>query len=148
MGKQDFTTTFLVEQTPEEVFNAINNVRGWWSGEVDGNAGKLGAGFTYRYKDMHRSIQKVTEFVPGEKVVWHVSEAELSFVKDKTEWKGTNIVFEIAKKGVKTQLQFTHIGLVPAFECYGGCSGAWSMLIGGNLRKFITTGDSQPDVFA
>lgn len=148
MKKQDFTTSFTVEQSPEDAFKAINNVRGWWSGEVDGESDKLGAEFTYRYKNMHASTQKVTEFVPGKKVVWHITDAELTFVKDKKEWIGTDIVFEIARDGGKTEVRFTHVGLVPAFECYGGCSGAWGALVGTNLRKLITTGKSQPDVFA
>ena len=148
MKKDGFTASFTVEQTPDEVFAAINNVGGWWSGEVTGETNKPGAEFTYRYKDMHKTTQKVTEFVPGKKVVWHVTDAELTFVKDKTEWIGTDIVFEIAKKGDKTELRFTHVGLIPAFECYGGCSGAWGALVDGNLRNLITTGKNQPDAFA
>ncbi len=148
MKKQSFTTAFSVAQTPQQVFDAINNVRGWWSGEIDGETGTLGAEFTYHYKDMHRSKQKISEFVPRKRVVWHVTDAELTFVKDKTEWIGTDIVFEIARKGGKTELRFTHLGLVPAFECFGGCSGAWGALVDGNLRKLITTGKNQPDAFA
>jgi uncharacterized protein YndB with AHSA1/START domain len=148
MKKQDFTTSFTVDQSPEEVFKAINNVRGWWSGEVDGEAGRPGAEFTYRYQNMHKSTQRVTEFVPGKKIVWHVTAADLTFVKDKTEWIGTEIVFEIARTDDKTELCFTHLGLVPAFECYGGCSGAWGALIEGNLRNLIATGKNQPDAFA
>jgi uncharacterized protein YndB with AHSA1/START domain len=148
MKQQNFTTSFTVDHSPEEVFKAINNVRGWWSGEVDGDAGKAGAEFTYRYKNMHRSTQRVTAFVHGKKLVWHVTDAELTFVKDKKEWIGTDIVFEIARKGNKTELRFTHVGLVPAFACYGGCSGAWGELVGRNLRNLITTGKNQPDVFA
>jgi hypothetical protein len=148
MKRQDYTTAFTVDQSPEAVFNAVSNVRGWWSGEIEGATDRLGAEFTYRYKDMHRSKQKITEFVPGKKVVWRVTDAELTFVKDKTEWIGTDIVFEIASTGKKTELEFTHKGLVPAFECYGGCSGAWGALVDGNLRNLITTGKNQPDAFA
>jgi hypothetical protein len=148
MRNEGYTTSFAVDQSPEEVFKAINNVRGWWSGEVNGDTDRLGAEFTYRYKDMHKTTQRVTEFAPGKKVVWHVTDAELTFVKDKTEWIGTDIVFEIARKNGKTELRFTHVGLGPAFECYGGCSGAWGSLVDGNLRNLITTGKNQPDVFA
>lgn len=148
MKEHGFRTSFTVDNSPEEVFKAINNVRGWWSGEVHGKTDRLGAEFTYRYKNMHKSTQKVTEFVTGKKVVWHVTNAELTFVKDKEEWIGTDIVFEIAREGNKTELRFTHVGLVPSFECYGGCSGAWGALVGTNLRNLIATGKNQPDVFA
>ncbi len=145
VNDKNYTTTFSVDQTPEEVFDAVNNVRGWWSGEIDGSTDKLGAEFTYRYKDLHRSTQKITEFVPGKKVVWHVLDSRINFVKDKTEWKGTDIVFEITRKGDKTELRFTHVGLLPAFECYGACSDAWGFYINDSLRSLITTGKGEPN---
>jgi hypothetical protein len=73
-----------------------------------------------------------------------VLDAHLSFVHDKDEWKGTDIVFEIAKKGDKTELRFTHRGLATAYECYKECSNAWGILVNGNLRRLITTGKDQP----
>jgi hypothetical protein len=146
MSSQNYTTSFTVDQTPEEVFAAINNVRGWWSGEpgVEGSTDKLGDEFTYRYEDVHYSKQKVTELIPGKKVVWHVVDANLNFTQDKTEWKGTNIAFDIAKKGDKTEVRFTHLGLVPEIECFDECSSAWGGYVNGSLRSLITKGKEQP----
>ena len=140
-----FSTSFTVDQSPHEVFDAINDVRGWWSGEIDGSTDELGAEFTYRYQGLHRSTQKITELVPGRRVVWHVADASLEFVRDKTEWNGTDIVFEIARKGDKTEVRFTHVGLVPRFQCYGDCSGAWGFYINESLRRLITTGKGEPN---
>ncbi len=141
---KNYTTTFSVDQTPEEVFDAVNNVRGWWSEEIEGSTDRLGAEFKYHYKDLHRSNQKITELVPGKKVVWHVVDSHINFVKDKTEWKGTDIVFDITKKGNKTELRFTHAGLVPALECYGACSDGWGFYVNDSLRSLITTGKGLP----
>jgi uncharacterized protein YndB with AHSA1/START domain len=144
MKNQNYTTTFSVDKTPEEVFAAINNVRGWWSGEVKEKTDRLGGEFTYTVPGAHRSTQKITELTPGKKIAWHVVDADLSFVKNKSEWKDTDIVFEISRKGNKTEVRFSHIGLVPDHECYKDCSDAWSMLVNGNLRKLIETGKDQP----
>ena len=148
MKDQNYRTSFTVDQSAEAVFEAVNNVRGWWSGAIEGSTDRLGAEFSYHYKDVHRSKQKITEFTPGKRVVWHVLDSDLSFVNDKSEWNGTDIVFDISEKAGKTEVGFTHVGLVPRYECYGSCSNAWGTLINGNLRKLITTGKAQPDAFA
>jgi len=140
-----YATTFSVDQSPEEVFAAINNVRGWWSGDIEGSTDQLGAEFTYRYEDVHRSKQRITELVPGKKVVWLVLDAYLSFVEDKTEWNGTEISFEIATNGDKTDVRFTHQGLVPENECFEDCSSAWNFYINSSLRDLITSGKGAPN---
>lgn len=137
----DYTTSFTVHRSPQEAYAAINDVRGWWSGgEIEGGTDKLGDEFTYRVEGIHYSKQKVTELIPGKRIVWLVTEADLTFVDDGTEWKGTKITFDIAEKGDETEVRFTHLGLAPAFECYDACSNAWSSLVNGDLRNSITTG--------
>lgn len=140
-----YTTTFTVDQSPAEVFAAINNPHGWWSEAIDGHTDRPGSVFNYHYQDVHRATFKITEFVPNEKVVWHVVDNHFNFTKDKTEWKGTDIVFKITPKDDKTEVRFTHIGLVPAYECYEVCSNAWGSYISSSLRNLITTGKGQPN---
>jgi len=140
MKTSDFTTTISVDQTPQEAFEAINNVRDWWPGEIEGNTTKLNDEFSYRYKKMHYSNQKLVEVIPGKKVIWLVTESSLNFVENKSEWTGTKIIFEIFEKDNKTQVRFTHQGLVPQFECFDACSNAWTDIIRDGLRALITTG--------
>ena len=144
MKTTDYSTSFTVDQSPEEIFDAINNVRGWWSEEIDGDTDRHGAEFRFHHKDLHRSTQKISEFVPGKRIVWHVVDGQINFVNDPTEWDGTHIVFDIARKGDKTELRFTHAGLVPTIECYGGCSGAWGFYVSEGLRSLIAAGKGDP----
>jgi hypothetical protein len=145
MKNQDYTAAILVDKTPKEVFKAINNVRGWWSEEIEGGTAKLNDEFTYHYKDIHRCKMKLVEVIPGKKVVWLVLDNHFNFTKDKTEWKGTKISFELSEKDGKTRLVFTHIGLVPAYECYDICSDAWGNYIKGSLKNLIEKGKGQPN---
>ena len=140
MEASNFSTTILVDNSKEEVFNAINDVRSWWQGEVEGNTVALNDEFSYSVPGIHFSKQKIIEFVPNEKIEWLITASKLSFVKDQTEWTGTKIVFEISEVNNKTQVRFSHLGLVPEFECYGDCSNAWGKLIEESLFSLITTG--------
>ncbi|MFO0567694.1 MAG: SRPBCC domain-containing protein [Polyangiaceae bacterium] len=145
MKSHDFTTSFVVDRSPEAVFHAVNDVRAWWSGEIDGRTDALGAEFSYRYKKLHQSRQKVTEHVPCKKIVWRVVESRIEFVEDKTEWDGTDIVFEIEPRNGKTELRFTHVGLSPNVECYDACRQGWTFYVQQSLRKLIETGTGEPN---
>lgn len=146
MTKHNLTAAFTVDKSPDEAFAAINDVRAWWSGDIDGATDTLGAEWTYRYKDMHYSKQKIVEMIPGKKVVWLVLDSYLSFVKDKEEWNGTKITFDIAAEGDKTEVKFTHVGLTSQDECYDACSDAWGSYIKSSLRNLIATGEGHPNL--
>jgi hypothetical protein len=154
MNTSDFATTILVDQTPKEAFNAINNVRGWWSEEIEGSTDKLNDEFKYHFEDIHRCQMKVVEVVADKKVVWLVMDNYFKpgifdgsdkFTNDKSEWTGTKISFEISKRDNKTQIRFTHLGLVPEYECFEVCSNGWTHYIRESLLSLITTGKGQPN---
>jgi hypothetical protein len=144
MNDGDFTTTITVDQSPDDVFAAINNVRGWWSEDLDGPTEELGDEFIFAYRDVHRCRQRITEMVPGKRVAWHVEEGYLSFTKDAGEWAGTDITFDISRVSDQTQIRFTHVGLRTESECFESCSNAWSFLINDSLWRLIATGTGQP----
>lgn len=145
MKPLDFATSLLVDEAPEEVFKAITNARGWWSEEIEGNTEKLNDEFVYHFEDVHYSRMKLTEVVPDKKIVWLVQYNYFKFTKDKSEWTGTSISFEISRKDGKTQLTFTHHGLTPEFECFSVCNNAWTQYIRKSLYNLIVTGKGQPN---
>jgi hypothetical protein len=145
MSNQNYTATISVDQSPKEAFEAIRNVRGWWSEEIEGSTAKVGDEFRYHYQTVHTCTMKLVELVPGNRVAWLVTDNYFNFTEDKTEWKGTKVVFEISRKGDQSEIHFTHEGLVPVYECYGVCSDAWGRYIRGSLKSLITTGKGSPN---
>jgi hypothetical protein len=145
MENQNFNAVFLFDQSAKEVFDAVTNVRGWWSEMVEGGTHNLNDEFIYRYADLHYSKQKLTEVTSDKKVVWLVTDSNLTFVDNKNEWTGTQVVFEITEKAGQTQLSFTHVGLSPQVECYKACSGGWTFYLQ-SLCALITTGKGSPDL--
>ncbi len=137
MTNEYLTVEFTVDATPEAAYAAINNPRGWWSADITGGTTEVGDEFTYVYEDIHRSVQRVAELVPGRKVVWHVVEGYLNFTKDPAEWTGTEIVFDITPRGDKTDVRLTHVGLDPEIECFDACTRGWGYYAGEQLPELI-----------
>lgn len=134
----DFTTTLVSSKPPAAVFAAIADVRSWWTGKIAGDSGRLGAEFTYRYKDMHTSTQRVTAFEPGARLVWDVTASELTFVRHRAAWDGTRIVFALSPHDGGTRVVFTHEGLVPSCECYADCAAGWTHYLEGSLKALLS----------
>lgn len=145
MTNNSYTTRLVVKKSQEEVFNAIQNFRGWWSQEIEGNTNIVGDTFFYHYKDVHLCKIKLIEKVEHQKLVYLVQDNEFNFTKDKTEWINTKLIFEIQEDKKGTQLLFTHEGLVPSYECYEVCQDAWTSYIQGSLKDYIETGKGRPN---
>jgi uncharacterized protein YndB with AHSA1/START domain len=148
MDQHSYRTTFVVEATPDETFAAVNNVRGWWSEDLDGSTETVGAEFAFRGNhegvNVHRAQIQVAELVPGERVAWQVLDNHFAFTEDQSEWTGTRIVFELAPVDSGTEVRFSHLGLLPAHECYDVCSNAWSGFLYDSLRHLVETGAGEP----
>lgn len=139
---ENFTMTLLVDQSPEQVFNAVQNVRGWWQGfyseEINGESKSLNDEFTFRAGDgAHFTRQKLVDSVPGKRIEWLVTESKLTFIQEQDEWKGTTFGFDISENAGKTKVVFTHHGLTPEVECYDACSTAWSLYLREKLLLLI-----------
>lgn len=141
----DYSTSFTVQQSAEEVYAAILNVGAWWTGEIEGRADEVGAEFAYRHLPQHYSLQRVVELEPGRRVAWQVVDSKLAFVSEPSEWTGSQIVFDLTSGADGSELRFTHLGLVPDVECFGACSTAWRHYVNGSLHSLITTGAGLPD---
>lgn len=144
MENQNYQATITVNKSANEVFNSINNVSGWWSENLKGDSKNPDGVFTIDFGPDSFVTHELIEVVPNKKVVWLVTDCYLPWLTDKTEWTNTKMSFDISAKGNATEINFTHIGLVPEAECYDMCIKGWDQYIKGSLLKLITEGEGQP----
>ena len=136
---KNFSFSFQSSHSAEHVFKTLLDVRSWWIGLYDetikGDSSKLNDEFTFNAGNgAHYTKQKLIEAEPNQRIVWLVTESNLNFVEKTNEWTGTKIRFDISNESGMTKVTFTHEGLVPKFECYNGCAGAWTQYLE-NLEK-------------
>ena len=144
MENKNYHRTIIDKYSAEEDKKKISLINLWWRKDFSGTAAKLNDRFTVPFGDLNGEISFVdfviSEFVPGKKVVWKVTNCNLPWFKDKTEWNNTEVVFELSKENGKTKIDFTHMGLVPEVECYEACEKGWDGHITKDLEKFINEG--------
>jgi len=143
----NLTYTFTVDRSPAEAFAAICDVRGWWSGQVEGRTDELGAEWSYEVPGLHFTAFRITELVPDRSVAWLVTESRIEFTEDKEEWTGTTVRFDVTAAEAGAQVRFVHEGLVPQVECYDVCRVAWGEYVTGSLRALIETGTGRPNSY-
>jgi hypothetical protein len=145
MKQENFSTMLETSKTPNEVYTALNNVPLWWTENFEGGSKKLNDEFTVTFGETYIKL-KVVEMVNNYKVVWEVTDCFKHFLKNKKEWVGTKINFDIANESnVITNLTFTHFGLSSPLECYVVCRDAWNGYLQGSLKNLINTGKGTPD---
>lgn len=48
MSGKSFSTSFTVDRTPDQVFDAVTDVRRWWMTTIDGDDRAVGDEFSFR----------------------------------------------------------------------------------------------------
>lgn len=145
MEPKNYNYRFTVQATPETVCAAVNSVAAWWTINTDGRTAEVGDEFIVQFGGVHRSTQRITEMERGKRIVWHVTESYLPWLKNVAEWTGTEVIFDIMLTEAGTRLTVTHKGLTPQVDCFEQCQKGWDFFIGTSLYRLITTGIGQPD---
>lgn len=144
MKQQDYRTTITANLTPNEAFERISRVSDWWTKGVQGDARSIGDKFTVRFGDTFVNFE-VAEVIPSKRAVWLVTDCNLHWIGNKTEWKNTKVVWGLSQENGETRVTMTHLGLVPEIECYRDCQAGWNFYVAESLSKLLSEGKGLPD---
>ena len=159
MSHADYlTATASIDNTPEEVFAAITDVRGWWNENIIGATAALHDEFVFtddsayageaaKSNDGIRFARfRIVDVVPGKRMVWQVVDAYIAFIEDHDEWTDTRVVFELTgSPDGATTVHFTHEGLTAAeSDCFEACSKGWTFYVTESLPRLVATGTGRP----
>jgi len=139
MKNQDFRKGITTDISIEEAFNNISSPNKWWTANFKGSSKKLNDIFTLEFGE-NKFTFKVIENIPNKKLVWLTIDCFMPWLNNKTEWNNTKIVFEFSVIENKTQIDLTHIGLLPEVECYDVCKLGWNQYFGESIPSLLATG--------
>lgn len=148
----DYTCSITAPISAKDALDKIARVSEWWAKNFEGSARARGDTFTVRFGDV-ASIRsgggtfvdfKISEVMPDHRVVWLVTACHLPWLKDKTEWNGTRVVWHLSTSNGTTTIRMTHEGLTPTVECYGACEQGWNGHIQKSLRQLLEGGTGTP----
>jgi len=147
MKNQDYYTDFITASSPKEAYKKISDVSGWWAKHFEGKSEKPGDVFTVRFgpngeKDMYKL--QVIEATTAKKIVWKVIDSKQDWVKNSSEWTGTEIVWDITPEKEGTKITMTHKGLNLTLECYKTCVGGWTYLMAKSLSELLQENVGKP----
>jgi len=144
MTTHDYTCSIQASVSTAEAYDKIARVSEWWAKNFKGSARNLGDTFTVRFGETFVDF-KISDAIPNRRIVWHVANCHLPWLKDKTEWNGTEAIWEISANNGMTTIKFTHHGLTPDVECFSACEKGWNGHIQNSLLKLLMEGKGFPE---
>lgn len=144
MKNENYQICINTNADAKKAFKNICDVAGWWTRNIEGNTENLNDVFTVHFGETFVTF-KITELIQNKKIVWTVTDSYLPFVNDKKEWNNTSVDWKIAENNDATKITMTHIGLMPAVECYENCEKGWNFYSGESLKQLMNEGKGLPD---
>ena len=150
MAQRDFRLELKYNASSQQLYEQFatqQGVRNWWTQfcEMEERVGGK-ASFRFPSSDFY-AVVEILRLEPNRSVEWECIESKRpdnSGFADLHDWVGTGMRFDIVDLGgAKSQLNFTHVGLVP-LECGTVCSSLWSFYLGQSLRGYLETGAGKP----
>ena len=140
----DYHAEIEVHGSVQEAFNAICRVSAWWTKNTKGSTVNLNDEFTVHFGETFSKF-KIVEVIPAQKLVWHVLDCNLHWMKDKKEWKDTKIIWQLLSVNGLSRIRMTHLGLHAGIECFEDCTKGWNHYVKVSLFKWIEEGKGEPD---
>ncbi|MDD2768552.1 MAG: SRPBCC domain-containing protein [Methylococcus sp.] len=146
-----YRQSLVLEADPAAVYAALTTpkgLRGWWTQNCD-VATEVGGTIQFRFGHSYKNM-RIERLEPDREVCWFCTGAHIAVdqLAHKDEWVGTQLVFRLTPDGEeRTRVDFEHVGLVPAFQCYDLCSIGWRHYLN-SLQQFVETGRGTPHELA
>ncbi len=140
----DYHASINVNTSARKAAEAISNPSAWWTENLEGSAKNVNDIFTVTFGETFVRF-KITEMIPEKRIVWQVEDCNLHWLKDKTEWNNTSILWEISHNNGSTQIEMTHIGLRPGIECFEACEKGWDQYVKDSLFSLLKEGKGIPE---
>ncbi|WP_346239298.1 SRPBCC domain-containing protein [Niabella insulamsoli] len=143
---ENYSATIEIDSTASQAFDALTNrISLWWTELFEGSANNESDHFTVRFGGGVFKIIEVKEQIYPSKLVWEVKDSliDLPVLKNKSEWKGTTIKWDLTPYEKRLQLRLTHVGLHPGIECFDICKMGWQQFTH-SLQSLLETGQGKP----
>lgn len=142
MNTQDYSRVITVKNTPKTVYEALTTgIEHWWT-KPDKPLSKVGdqAKFTFPPGKSFWTFE-ATALIPEQYVemtcvdALHLHEGQPKEIEK--EWLNTKVIWKITPQGENTEIQLTHIGLMPSLLCYEICQEGWDFFFTDSLKAYL-----------
>ncbi|HSB92127.1 MAG TPA: SRPBCC family protein [Flavitalea sp.] len=139
VDKNNYHHSIQTNASAERIMKSLTDeINDWWTKDFTGAAAKQSDEFTVRFGNTQKSFV-VENMVPAKRITWKCIKAyiDADFLKNKNEWVGTKIHWEIQRRGDQSELTLTHEGLTKGIECYEICEKGWDYYLDGPLKNHL-----------